>query len=107
MEDELNNFSPLLGGESENLGTGTADDYEIPDNIKPEDIAAESQIVTDQKPVNEPKPTDSKKQAPPPPAVVTKQQENSKEKPKEKPKDKPKDKSKEKPKAVLPKKSGN
>ena len=94
MLDYLNNFSPLLGGESENLGTGTEDDYEIPDNIKAEDIAPESQITTDTKPATDPKPSDPKKQTTPPAAVITK------------PENKPENKPKEKPKAVLPKKSG-
>ena len=99
MLDYLNNFSPLLGGESENLGTGTEDDYEIPENIQAEDIAPESQKSTDTKPVTDSKPSDSKKQTTPPAALVTK--------PENKPKEKPKEKSKEKPKAVLPKKGGN
>jgi penicillin-binding protein 1A len=90
MLDYLNNYSPLLGAESEDLGTGTADDYEVPLNIKAEDIAPESQKATDTKPVTDPKPSDPKKQTPPPPAVVTK----------------PQDKTSDKPKAVLPKKSG-
>jgi hypothetical protein len=80
----------VLGAESEDLGTGTEGDYEVPLNIKAEDIAPESQKATDTKPVTDPKPTDPKKQTPPP-AVVTK------------PQDKPLDK----PKAVLPKKGGN
>ena len=83
--DYLNNYSPLLGAESEDLGTGTADDYEVPESIKAEDIAPESQKSTDKKPVTDPKPADSKKQTPPP-AVVTKPQD--------------------KPKALLPKKGG-
>lgn len=90
MLDYLNNTAPVLGAESEDLGTGTEGDYEVPLNIKAEDIAPESQKATDTKPVTDPKPTDPKKQTPPP-AVVTK------------PQDKPLDK----PKAVLPKKGGN
>jgi len=86
MLDYLNNYSPLLGAESEDLGTGTADDYEVPESIKAEDIAPESQKSTDKKPVTDPKPADSKKQTPPP-ALVTKPQD--------------------KPKALLPKKGGN
>jgi len=89
MLDYLNNTAPVLGAESEDLGTGTAEDYEVPQNIKAEDIAPESQKATDTKPASDPKPTDPKKQTPPP-AVVTK------------PQDKPLDK----PKAVLPKKGG-
>ncbi len=86
MLDYLNNTAPVLGAESEDLGTGTEGDYEVPLNIKAEDIAPESQKATDTKPVTDPKPTDPKKQTPPP-AVVTKPQD--------------------KPKAVLPKKGGN
>jgi penicillin-binding protein 1A len=93
MLDYLNNTAPVLGAESEDLGTGTAEDYEVPQNIKAEDIAPESQKATDTKPVTDPKPTDPKKQTPPP-AVVTK------------PIDKPQDKAQDKPKAVLPKKGG-
>lgn len=94
MLDYLNNTAPVLGAESEDLGTGTAEDYELPQNIKAEDIAPESQKATDTKPVTDPKPTDPKKQTTAPPAVVTK------------PIDKPQDKAQDKPKAVLPKKGG-
>lgn len=94
MLDYLNNTPPVLGAESEDLGTGTAEDYEVTQNIKAEDIAPESQKATDTKPVTDPKPTDPKKQTPPPPAVVSK------------PQDKPQDKAGDKPKAVLPKKGG-
>jgi penicillin-binding protein 1A len=94
MLDYLNNTPPVLGAESEDLGTGTAEDYEVTQNIKAEDIAPESQKATDTKPVTDPKPTDPKKQTPPPPALVTK------------PQDKPQDKAGDKPKAVLPKKGG-
>ncbi|MFZ9170613.1 MAG: transglycosylase domain-containing protein [Sediminibacterium sp.] len=94
MLDYLNNTAPVLGAESEDLGTGTEGDYEVPLNIKAEDIAPESQKATDTKPVTDPKPSDPKKQTSPP-AVVTK------------PQDKPQDKVADKPKAVLPKKGGN
>ena len=93
MLDYLNNTAPVLGAESEDLGTGTEGDYEVPLNIKAEDIAPESQKATDTKPVTDPKPSDPKKTSPP--AVVTK------------PIDKPQDKPADKPKAVLPKKGGN
>lgn len=95
MLDYLNNTPPVLGAESEDLGTGTEGDYAVPLDIKAEDIAPESQKATDTKPATDPKPTDPKKQTPPPPAVVTK------------PIDKPQDKPVDKPKAVLPKKGGN
>ena len=93
MLDYLNNTAPVLGAESEDLGTGTEGDYEVPLNIKAEDIAPESQKATDTKPVTDPKSSDPKKTSPP--AVVTK------------PIDKPQDKPADKPKAVLPKKGGN
>ncbi len=85
MLDYLNNTAPVLGAESEDVGTGTEGDYEVPQNIKAEDIAPESQKAT------EPKPADPKKQTQSTPIVATK------------PQDKPLDK----PKAVLPKKGGN
>ena len=94
MLDYLNNTPPVLGAESEDLGTGTEGDYAVPLDIKAEDIAPESQKATDTKPTTDPKPTDPKKQTPPPPAVATK------------PIDKPQDKPADKPKAVLPKKGG-
>jgi penicillin-binding protein 1A len=95
MLDYLNNTPPVLGGESEDLGTGTEGDYAVPLDIKAEDIAPESQKATDTKPTTDPKPNDPKKQTPPPPAIVPK------------PQDKPQDKPGDKPKAVLPKKGGN
>ncbi|MBP6358239.1 MAG: transglycosylase domain-containing protein [Sediminibacterium sp.] len=94
MLDYLNNTPPVLGAESEDLGTGTEGDYAVPLDIKAEDIAPESQKATDTKPTTDPKPADPKKQTPPPPAVITK------------PIDKPQDKPADKPKAVLPKKGG-
>ena len=95
MLDYLNNTPPVLGAESEDLGTGTEGDYAVPLDIKAEDIAPESQKATDTKPTTDPKPNDPKKQTPPPPAIVPK------------PQDKPQDKPGDKPKAVLPKKGGN
>ncbi|MEN9299751.1 MAG: hypothetical protein RLZZ429_2064 [Bacteroidota bacterium] len=76
--DYLNDSTPILGGEGEDVGTGTSEDYEIPQNIKLEDIGAESDI----KPATPktPEKKDNKGNTPPPPA--------------------------EKPKAVLPKKPG-
>jgi penicillin-binding protein 1A len=85
MLDYLNNTAPVLGAESEDVGTGTEGDYEVPQNIKAEDIAPESQKATERKPA------DPKKQTQSTPIVATK------------PQDKPLDK----PKAVLPKKGGN
>ena len=76
--DYLNDSTPILGGEGEDVGTGNSQDYEIPQNIKLEDIGAESDI----KPASPktPEKKDTKGNTPPPPA--------------------------EKPKAVLPKKPG-
>lgn len=64
--DYLNDSTPMLGGEGEDVGTGTSEDYELPQNIKLEDIAPESDI----KPATQ-KPTekkDTKGNTPPPPA---------------------------------------
>ncbi len=76
--DYLNDSTPILGGEGEDVGTGNSQDYEMPQNIKLEDIGAESDI----KPASPktPEKKDTKGNTPPPPA--------------------------EKPKAVLPKKPG-
>jgi penicillin-binding protein 1A len=80
--DYLNDSTPILGGEGEDVGTGTSEDYEIPQKIKIEDIAPESDI----KPATAtPKPGDKKdpktgNNPPAPPA--------------------------DKPKAVMPKKPG-
>ncbi|MFZ6023020.1 MAG: transglycosylase domain-containing protein [Bacteroidota bacterium] len=76
--DYLNDSTPILGGEGEDVGTGTSEDYEIPQNIKLEDIAPESDIKINTPKTPEKK--DGKGTAPAPPA--------------------------EKPKAVLPKKPG-
>lgn len=76
--DYLNDSTPILGGEGEDVGTGTSEDYEIPQNIKLEDIGAESDIKPSTPKTPEKK--DNKGNTPPPPA--------------------------EKPKAVLPKKPG-
>lgn len=75
--DYLNESTPLLGGEGEDVGTGTSDDYEIPQNIKIEDISPESDV----KPKNTTEKKDPKTgNTPPPPA--------------------------DKPKAIMPKKPG-
>jgi penicillin-binding protein 1A len=81
--DYLNNTTPILGGEGEDVGTGTSQDYEIPRDIKPEDIAPESQIKIENKttpPVKAGEKDPKKNNTPAPPA--------------------------EKPKAVMPKKPG-
>lgn len=76
--DYLNDSTPILGGEGEDVGTGTSEDYEVPQNIKLEDIAPESDIKINTPKTPEKK--DGKGTVPPPPA--------------------------DKPKAVLPKKPG-
>jgi len=43
--DAIQGTTPALGAEGEDMGNGTSKDYEIPSNIKPEDIGAESQIT--------------------------------------------------------------
>lgn len=75
--DYLNDSTPILGGEGEDVGTGTSEDYEVPQNIKLEDLGPESDVK-----INTPKIPEKKdgKSTPPPPA--------------------------DKPKAVLPKKPG-
>ncbi|MDP1844585.1 MAG: transglycosylase domain-containing protein [Sediminibacterium sp.] len=84
--DYINGTTPVLGGEGEDMGTGTSTDYEIPKDIKPEELGAESQIILD-----EPKklvdPKDNKKPINPP--VIP-----------------PSNKPAEKPKAIMPKKPG-
>jgi penicillin-binding protein 1A len=80
--DYINGNAPVLGGEGEDMGTGKSNDYEVPKNIKPEDIAPESQIkLDDNKTKNPVKQTTN----PPPPANKPPQ---------------------EQPKAVMPKKNG-
>ncbi|OYZ00038.1 MAG: peptidoglycan glycosyltransferase [Sphingobacteriia bacterium 28-36-52] len=47
--DYINGTNPILGGEGEDMGTGTSEDYEIPKNIKPEELGAESDIIIENK----------------------------------------------------------
>lgn len=42
--DYSNGSIPLLGGEGEDVGTGSSGDYEVPKDIKPEDILPESEV---------------------------------------------------------------
>ena len=58
------------------MGAGTSEDYEIPKNIKPEELGAESDLIIDnKKPAtppaspanNQPKPADKPKAVLPPP----------------------------------------
>ncbi|MFN3300766.1 MAG: hypothetical protein ACK41Z_11305, partial [Sediminibacterium sp.] len=74
--DYINGTNPILGGEGEDMGTGTSEDYEIPKNIKPEDLGAESDIIIEnKKPATPPsvpgnntnKPTEKPKAVLPPP----------------------------------------
>ncbi|MDP3392839.1 transglycosylase domain-containing protein [Sediminibacterium sp.] len=74
--DYINGTNPILGGEGEDMGTGTSEDYEIPKNIKPEELGAESDIIIEnKKPATPPatpgsntnKPADKPKAVLPPP----------------------------------------
>ena len=86
--DYINGTTPVLGGEGEDLGTGTSTDYEVPKDIKPEELGAESQIILKEggKPID---PKDKK-----PTNIPTT------------PTNKPGEKPAEKPKTVMPKKPG-
>jgi penicillin-binding protein 1A len=42
--DWMNNAPPDLGAEGEDVGNGNEEDYQVPSNIVPEDIAPESQL---------------------------------------------------------------
>ncbi len=86
--DYINGITPILGGEGEDLGTGTSTDYEVPKDIKPEELGAESQIILKEGE----KPVDLKDKKPANlPATPT---------------NKPGEKPAEKPKTVMPKKPG-
>ena len=74
--DYINGTTPILGGEGEDMGTGTSEDYELSKNIKPEELGAESDIIIDNKkpatppasPANNtPKPAEKPKAILPPP----------------------------------------
>ncbi len=86
--DYINGTTPILGGEGEDLGTGTSTDYEVPKDIKPEELGAESQIILKEGE----KPIDTKDKKP----------SNLPATPANKPGEKPA----EKPKTVMPKKPG-
>ncbi len=86
--DYINGTTPVLGGEGEDLGTGTSTDYEVPKDIKPEELGAESQIILKEGE----KPIDTKDKKP----------SNLPATPANKPGEKPA----EKPKTVMPKKPG-
>lgn len=64
--DYTNGGVPVLGGEAEDMGTGSSKDYEVPQNIKVEDIAPESQLEDDKTIIK--------------PPVVTKPADNTKDK---------------------------
>ena len=67
--DYINGTTPVLGGEGEDMGTGTSNDYEIPGNTKTEEIGAESDIIAvPKKPADTKDQKDTKKPATPPPA---------------------------------------
>ena len=42
--DYMNGNTPVLGGEGENVGTGSEKDYDVPNNIKAEEFGGESDI---------------------------------------------------------------
>jgi penicillin-binding protein 1A len=74
--DYINGTNPILGGEGEDMGTGTSEDYELTKNIKPEELGAESDLIIDNKKTttppsspanNTPKPADKPKAILPPP----------------------------------------
>ncbi len=46
--DQFNGTKPPLGAEGDDIGNGSSKDYGVPGDIKPEDIAPESQIITPQ-----------------------------------------------------------
>lgn len=83
--DYINGTAPVLGGEGEDMGTGTSSDYEIPKDIKPEEMGAESQFIIEESK----KPTDPKDNKKPGVPTGT-----------------PATKPAEKPKTVMPKKPG-
>ena len=59
--DYINGHVPVLGGEGEDLGTGSAKDYEVPKSITPEDIGHESDVILeDPKKTAAPKPKGNK-----------------------------------------------
>jgi penicillin-binding protein 1A len=73
--DYINGTTPKMGGEAEDQGNGTINDYEVPKDIKPEEIKPESDIdleatknsqlkPSDLKPPTAPKIPDSKTPAP-------------------------------------------
>jgi penicillin-binding protein 1A len=91
--DYTNGGVPISGGEGPDLGTGTSQDYEVPKNIKVEDIIPDSQQPEDDKdkPATKPaKPADTKD---------TKDSKKPVEKPQTTPATVP---PKKEPKAVLP-----
>lgn len=92
--DWINGSNPALGGEGEDVGTGTSTDYE---NMNKEEIGAESEFSTDKKAIV----------LPPAPANILPASSDNKS-PASKPTDNktPATKPPEKPKAVLPKKPG-
>jgi penicillin-binding protein 1A len=61
--DWINGNVPILGGEGDDMGTGNSGDYEVPKDIKIDDIVPiESQPIKDQKP----KPKKPGENTPPP-----------------------------------------
>ncbi|MBX9778981.1 MAG: penicillin-binding protein [Chitinophagaceae bacterium] len=79
--DYINGTTPVLGGEGEDMGTGTSNDYEISGNTKTEEIGAESDIIAVPKKPADTKDTKDQKDAKKP---ITPSPANNK--PEEKPK---------------------
>ncbi|MEI6185052.1 MAG: hypothetical protein WCP65_05935, partial [Bacteroidota bacterium] len=89
VNDWINDKSPVLGADAENEGgNGTSQDYNIPADAKPEDIAPESQYL----PEAGNSPMENKEADKP-----------KKELPKTNPTVNPANKPKQNPKAVMPK----
>jgi len=85
--DQFNDALPISGAEGEDMGNGSSKDYYTPADIKPEDIAPESQIQSTPPPAKTP---DNTKTTTTPPATL--------------PGNKPT--TTQQPKAVMPKKNG-
>ncbi len=101
--DQFNGTAPPLGAEGEDMGNGTSKDYEIPSNIKPEDIGAESQIITPDATNTDkiiPKPVENKSTKPATNAPIKLPESKTSTQPANKPSSVPT----VQPKAVMPKK---
>ncbi len=91
--DNFNGIQPSIGAEGEDMGNGTSKDYEIPANIKPEDLAPESIIIPEEV-KKDSKPVETKPKNNPPNNTLPEAKQPANVPPK-----------KVEPKAVMPKKS--